>query len=619
MSRRKRLILIEPYPEDNPYRMSQQEQRHIWFPKLSLPAIAAYTPPNWEVELWDESVRQIDYAADADLVGISVMTCFAPRAYEISKEFRRRGIKVVLGGVHPSFLPEEAIQHADCVVVGEAEDLWPQALADFEEGKLQPFYRMEQFPSLLNYKHPRVDLLDSDAYMTSQCSFTTRGCHFDCEFCSVSPFNGKSSRQRPVAEVVAELQRVKEWRRSQLVEHMIHGPIWQRISTTLGVYLGIEDGTIFAFVDDLHNSNRAYCRELWTALKDLNIKWGAQCTLFLGDEPEMVKLAADSGCVAMFVGMESVSEDSLLETNKPFNKVDQYEKQIRTFHDHGIMVNPGVIFGFDHDDESVFERTVEFLIKNHMELSYFNILTPLPGTALYQRMEAEGRIFDRDWSHYDGKHVVYYPKQMKPETLQEGFFWANRQFFSVSSIFKRITHTRQRFIPRLLMNRQFRSLVYRTTPKGRLSPLAEVLSKMQVKLPTLETENLIPNAMLALKERVSAVSEQIDRYLDIRVKKTEIKALRVDLEGTLDLLGARELKERLILGACKAKMDIVVNFAHLRHATPGALQSLVDKDFLRKISPYARIRYLNFTRAFEEAISHLSLAGLESAQEESVA
>lgn len=612
MKQRKRLILIEPYPEDNPYRMSKMEQRHIWFPKLSLPTIAAHTPSHWDVEFWDESVRRIEYDVDADLVGISVMTCYAPRAYEISREFRRRGIKVVLGGVHPSFLPEEAIQHADSVVIGEAEDLWPQAVSDFETGQLKSFYRMTQFPSLMDYRVPRVDLINSDAYMTSQCSFTTRGCHFDCEFCSVSPFNGKSSRQRPVAEVVAELQRVKEWRRSQLVDRMVQGPIWHRLSATLSVFLGIQDGTIFAFVDDLHNSNRAYCRELWTALKDLNIKWGAQCTLFLADEPEMVKLAADSGCVAMFVGMESISEDSIHETNKPFNKVKLYERQIQTFHDHGIMLNPGIIFGFDHDDESVFERTVEFLIKNRLELAYFNILTPLPGTALYDRMEAEGRIFDRDWAHYDGKHVVYYPKQMKPEVLQEGFFWANRHFFSWPSIFKRVAYTRQRMVPRYFMNKQFRNLVYRTTPKGCLSPVAEVLKTMQVKLPTLETENLIPNAMYALKEKVSVVSEQIDRYLDIRVKKGEtFRTLMVELEGTLDRLGAQELKERLIRSVRKAKLDIIINFAQLKHATPAALQSLTDKAFLQKISPYARIRFMNFTQAFRQAVNHLSLAGLE--------
>ncbi len=559
--------------------------------------------------MWDESVRHIDYDESVDLVGISVMTCYAPRAYEISAEFRQRGVPVVLGGVHPSYQSEEAIQHADSVVIGEAEDLWPQVLSDFETGHLQPFYRMIQFPSLKNYRRPRVDLLSSDAYMTSQCLFTTRGCHFDCEFCSVSPFNGKSSRQRPVEEVVEEIQRVKEWRRGQLAERMVQGPIWHRISTTLGVFLGIEDGTIFAFVDDLHNSNRSYCRELWAALKDLNIKWGAQCTLFLADDPDMVKMAADSGCVAMFVGMESVSEESLYETNKPFNKVMQYEKQIKTFHDHGIMVNAGMIFGFDHDDESTFERTVEFLIKNRMELAYFNILTPLPGTALHERMEAEGRIFDRDWSHYDGKHVVFYPKRMKPEVLQEGFSWANRQFFSYPSIIRRMAHTSQRLIPRYLMNRQFRKLVYRTTPRGRLSPVAEVLKTLRVKLPAFETETLIPNALHAPGERVSAVSEQVDRFLDIHVKKAESSdSLEVDLEGTLDQPGAQELKQRLLEGARKARMDIVVDFAHLEYATPEALEALADNDFLQEISPFARIRYLNLRTVFHDAVNHLSFS-----------
>ncbi|MDA2912033.1 hypothetical protein MYX04_14025, partial [Nitrospiraceae bacterium AH_259_D15_M11_P09] len=207
-------------------------------------------------------------------------------------------------------------------------------------------YKMERFPSLENYQVPRVEMLSPDAYMTRQCTFTTRGCHFECEFCSVSPFNGKMTRRRPVREVVKELTHVKEWIRSELVERLQHGSLWQALMTGLRIRIGIEDGSIFAFVDDLHNSNRGYCRELWEALKPLNIKWGCQCTLFLGDEPDMVKLAADSGCVSVFVGMESISEESLEETNKPFNQVQKFEDEIKVFHDHGIMVNPGMVFGY---------------------------------------------------------------------------------------------------------------------------------------------------------------------------------------------------------------------------------------------------------------------------------
>src|SRR5207244_483660 len=259
-------------------------------------------------EIQDEAVREIDLEYTADLVGISVMTCYAPRAYQLADEFRKRCVPVVLGGVHPTYCPDEALQHCDAIVTGEAEDSWPRLVADFEAGRMQRHYKMEKFPALENYKPPRVELLSDDAYMTRMCTFTTRGCHFDCEFCSVSPFNGKSTRRRPVPEVIAEMTRVKQWVAAELVARMGKG-------------------------------------SMWAALKPLNIKWGCQSTLFLGDDEEMVKLAAESGCVSVFVGMESIFEESLGETHKHFNRVKKFEEEIKMFHDHGVMVNPGIVFG----------------------------------------------------------------------------------------------------------------------------------------------------------------------------------------------------------------------------------------------------------------------------------
>ena len=337
----KRLLLVDPYPRNNPYRLTASERRAVWFPKLSLPTIAAYTPENWEVSLVDEAVQDIDFDYPCDMVGLSMMTCYAPRAYEIATEFRKRGKTIVMGGVHPTYCPDEALRYADAIVCGEAEDLWPQLVADYEAGKMQRMYKMTSFPSLEKYKSPRVELLSPDSYMTRQCSFTTRGCHFDCEFCSVSPFNGKTTRRRPVQEVITELRNVQRWIRSELVERLRDEPMWRAFVTALRIRVGIEDGSIVAFVDDLHNSNRAYCRELWAALKPLKIKWGCQATMFLADDEEMVKLAAESGCVSVFVGMESLDEDALDETNKPFNRVLKFSKEIKMFHDYGIMVNPG--------------------------------------------------------------------------------------------------------------------------------------------------------------------------------------------------------------------------------------------------------------------------------------
>src|SRR5579863_4610813 len=595
--RSRKLLFIEPYPEDHIYRMNPKERKNLWFPKLSHPTLASRTPADWHVRILGESVDPVDYEAKVDLVGISAMTCYAPRAYEIAREFRARGVKVVLGGVHPSFMPDEAIQNADAVVIGEADEIWPRVLEDFEADRLEKFYKMEDFPDMGNYPHPRLELLKHDEYMTGQCIMTTRGCHFDCEFCSVSPFNGKTTRRRPVEKVYEEIQRVKEWRRSQIMEKMVQGPLSSRLKTTVRVLTGIEDGTIFAFVDDLHNSNRTYCKELWAALKDLNIKWGAQCTLFLGDEPEMVKMAAESGCVSMFVGLESISEESIDETNKPFNRVAQYEAQIKCFHDHGIMLNPGVIFGFDNDDESVFERTVEFLIRNNMELAYFNVLTPLPGTALFERMKAEGRITSFEWEKYDGKHVMFKPKRMSPEALLDGFFWANHAFFSHTSILRRLFYTRQRIVARYAMNLAFRRLVKRTCPKGRIHPIAKVIQNLQDRFPSRETENLIPNALSNLSNLKETLSGKVDQFLNIRTRKNEAQdELQVELKGTLDQFAAKEIRKRLLKAAQRAKMDIVVNFEHLTYATPKALQTLTDRDAIRNA---ARIKYLNLKNSFQ--------------------
>jgi len=598
--------------------LTASERRAVWFPKLSLPTIAAYTPENWDVDLVDEAVEDIDFDHPCDMVGLSIMTCYAPRAYEIAAEFRKRGKTVIMGGVHPTYCPDEALQHADAIVCGEAEDLWPQLVADYEAGMMQRMYKMTSFPSLERYKSPRVELLSPDAYMTRQCSFTTRGCHFDCEFCSVSPFNGKTTRRRPVQEVVTELQNVQRWIRSELVERMRDEPLWKAFLTALRIRVGIEDGSIVAFVDDLHNSNRAYCRELWTALKPLKIKWGCQSTLFLGDDEEMVKLAAESGCVSVFVGMESLDEDCLDETNKSFNRVHKFSQEIKMFHDHGIMVNPGIVFGFDNDDESVFERAVDFLTRNQVELAYFNILTPLPGTALFDRYNNAGRIFDRDWSKYDGKHVVFQPSRMTPEQLQDGFYWANHQFYSLPSIWRRLSGTSQRLVARWEMNREFRKLVRRSCPKASLSPLASVLKNLQAKLPVLDTDQLIPSALHALKQRLDpkAVVSQ-DLALSIKTKRHDkFAALFVDLDGTLDRLNAQELLARIKHAAEQAKMDVIVNFEHLKLATPDALKALMDSEAIKAAIPHVKLRYRKFKDAFEASLQGLSLSGLEFLSED---
>jgi hypothetical protein len=268
---------------------------------------------------------------------------------------------------------------------------------------------------------------------------------------------------------------------------------------------------------------------------------------------------------------------------------------------------------------------VEFLNRNRMELAYFNILTPLPGTALFERMKREGRIFDFDWSNYDGKHVVFWPKRMSPKTLQDGFFWANHEFFSWRSIARRILPTAQRLVARGAMNVAFRHLVKRTAPKGSLSPLSKVIQSLHVKLPSLTTENLIPNALNTLKEKAADAAQQIDRFLHIQVKRGDIaraeadttplrSSLHLDLIGTLDEPGAKELRQRLLDAVRQAaKLEIIVNFEHVRYATPQAVSALLDGEYLKALKAHASVRFVNLKKAFQAAVERITRNPLSGA------
>jgi hypothetical protein len=248
-----------------------------------------------------------------------------------------------------------------------------------------------------------------------------------------------------------------------------------------------------------------------------------------------------------------------------------------------------------------------------VELAYFNVLTPLPGTQLFDRFEKSGRIFDKNWAKYDGKHVVFQPSRMTVEQLQDGFHWANHEFYSIPSIWKRLSGTSQRFIPRLEMNREFRKLVKRTCPKASLSPLAGVLKNLQAKLPVLDKEQLIPSALHALKQRIEpgALSAQ-QLTFHIKAKRHDkFAALFVDLDGTLDRLNALELIKRVKEAANQARMDIIVNFEHLKLATPDALKALMDSDAMKISIPDVRVRFRKFKDAFQAALEGFSLAGLQ--------
>jgi radical SAM superfamily enzyme YgiQ (UPF0313 family) len=377
------------------------------FPPLALPAVAALTPPEVEVTLTDEAVDQVQVCSDFDLVGITSMTASAPRAYEIADSYRAIGVPVVIGGMHATALPEEAAQHADAVVIGEAEGVWERLLNDAKNGCLGKFYQCEGRPSLAGLPVPRRDLLKRNAYISTALVQTSRGCPFDCSFCSVSRFFGQTYRFRPVQEVVDEVAGLRE--------------------------------RILVFTDDNIFGNAKYARELFTRLAGLGKRWMGQASVTVARDAELVALAAKAGCRALFIGFETLSAEGLRGLSKRVNLSQQFHEVIRRLHDHGIGVIGSFMFGLDDDDESAFERTVDFVERHKIDVLQMSLLTPLPGTRLYESLEREGRIFDRDWSHYTGGRIVFEPRLISPDRIQELYDHALRHVYSLGSIFKRLS------------------------------------------------------------------------------------------------------------------------------------------------------------------------------------
>lgn len=475
--------------------------------------LAALTPPDIEVKITDENVEPIDFEEDVDLVGVTGMLMHAPRAYEIAQRFRQRGIPVVMGGPHASSLPHEAKEHVDAVVIGEAENVWKGLLEDFKRGCLKPFYQAEAFCSMQGLPFPRLDLLRKEAYMTINCVQTTRGCPHQCDFCHVTHFFGKTYRCRPVEEVIEEVKRL--------------------------------EGNFLVFIDDNIAGNRRYAKELFTQLKPFKKKWASQASMTLTRDPELLKLAAESGCVSLFIGVESLSSENLRDVNKSFNQIHQLEEAMKAVHDHDIMVVAGLIFGLDYDDEGVFERTLRFCEKNRIELPSFFLLTPLPGTPLFQRMESEGRLLHRDWSQYNGATVVFKPKLMTEETLQQGFNWACKEAYSWGSIFKRVFHPQQRFFTRTLSNVAYRRIAQRT-PEGYLPSLSRILQKMNDTIPLQNTRDLIQQMGEKIAEKRLYIGQKAADTLKLySIYNERLRTLFVRLEGSIDRKGAKELVKRL--------------------------------------------------------------------------
>jgi radical SAM superfamily enzyme YgiQ (UPF0313 family) len=378
------------------------------FPFLSTAVLGALTPAGHTVRLEDENVKPIDFSDVPDLVGITVLTPLSKRAYELADEYRKRGAKVVLGGFHPTWMTDEALGHADAVVAGEAEYVWADVVRDAEAGKLKKIYKADERTDVQDIPAPDRDILRERGYFFTNVLQTTRGCPFDCKFCSVTAFYGGTYRVRPVEEIEREID-----------------------SFTGGA------GFVL-FVDDNIVGNRAYARRLFSMLKEKKIRWMSQASTNILKDPELLKLASESGCHALFMGFESLNQDNLDLMGKKMNAIEAYTEVISKLHDHGIGVHGSFIFGYDHDDESVFDRVLDFTVKAKLDAAFMPVLTPFPGTLIREQLLQEGRVLTDDWSLYDMEHVVFKPKLISPERLQAGHDYVNQEFYSASNILKRI-------------------------------------------------------------------------------------------------------------------------------------------------------------------------------------
>lgn len=394
-----KILLISPCEDSD-----VKTPKGLMIPQLALHILEGLTPSEHEVKIAEEEIEDINLDEECDFVGISCMTSNACRAYYLAKEFKKRGKKVVLGGIHPTVLPEEAVQYADSIVIGEAEGIWEQLLEDFQKGKLQKEYYHPN-PPLDRYIPMKYRKSTKKRLFNVIPIMTTRGCPYSCEFCCVSDLFGRTVRHVPISNVLRDLEE--------------------------------SQGKIYVFLDDNIIGNPKYAKELFKAITPFKIKWAGQASISFVHDTELMKLAAESGCAALFCGLESVSEIQLKKMPKSIKEINGIEEAIKKIKDFGIHFHASFVFGFDSDTKAIFPETLEFLQKNKIGTASLNILTPYPGTRIYKQFKKEGRLLTTDWKYYDHSTVVFRPKNMSPCELQSGEIWVKKEFTKLSSIIKR--------------------------------------------------------------------------------------------------------------------------------------------------------------------------------------
>lgn len=425
-----KILLIQPSGTIHRFRVGTFPKSLRYAP-LTLTTLAGLVPPDVEaeVEIADEGVQLVDFEARPDLVGITIITGTSKRGYAIADHFRRRGIPVVIGGVHATLVPEEAAEHADCVVTGFGEESWPQLLRDFKQGRMEKRYSAFRPPSFANYPRPRRDLLKADAYITTATTWATRGCLNDCDFCSIPATWGQSFYRRPIADVVSEV--------------------------------GSLPGKEFILVDPSPMEDPAYAKDLFREIGKLGKKWFGLSTTKIGRDPELMRIVGNSGCQGLLIGFESVNQMSITDIGKEHNSVDFYINLVKAMHDHGMGVQACFVFGLDEDRIDVFKRTVDFCDKAHVDLPRFSTYTPFPNTGAYRKLDAQNRILTRDWGLYDVEHIVVRPMRMTVDQLRDGLHWAWNQAYRLPSIARRLLGSRTSTLYAIPLNFGYRSYARR--------------------------------------------------------------------------------------------------------------------------------------------------------------
>ncbi|MFH0753145.1 MAG: radical SAM protein [Candidatus Omnitrophota bacterium] len=407
------------------YRKGRGFRKNLTYAPLTLTTLAALVPEefNADMRIIDEGVEECDYdSLHPDIVCLTGITGHILRSYEIADSFRKRGITVIIGGVHATLMPREAKGHADAVVIGHAYKTFPQSLRDWKNGELKEFYT-DTNPSFEGIPIPRRDLLNQQGYITIHTTQAVFGCPCKCEFCVISATKS-AYHHRPIPDVIDEIKAMKS--------------------------------SLILFLDPSPIEDAVYIKELYRQMIPLKIRWMGLSTSKIMDDEQLLTLAHQSGCAGLLIGFESVSEKSLARMNKSFNNVNKHRRLIQELHRRNIAVMGCFVFGSDDDEKTIFKDTVDFCQQTGIDLPRFTVYTPFPTTPLFNRLTQEGRIITTDWTKYNCQNVVFKPRNMTVKELEDGLEYAWRECYGVKNIFRRLLNSRTRLLWMIVANIGYR-------------------------------------------------------------------------------------------------------------------------------------------------------------------